>query len=1213
MTCCSDYGNNKPKKNLLGQAVSEQPVANGLSSDNVFTVKKTVAMTAVLCSVFAGGAGFIAAPSMAIEPMASATMIQQIQVPVRASQQASFSRVVFDFPVEVPFQVVKTGQRLDIVFEASFSPTFSAGLLAGLREVNNPQFTTSGGTTTISMTVGIDAYPRQYRQGASVVVDVYPQTPAFVRDRTRRMQERLGQVTRGADQAGSNTGAANRATQGQQNNQSNDQSGAQAASGQSAGQAAGGAANQAADQQNPNVQNGAQTGAQNQGNQAGNDGNTAAGGDAASKDKDGQAAGSGAAGDQDKKAEDQKAGAADRGAADQGQTKDEEQDKMVNPLGGDKATTKLTLKPKPKADRNLDGVVSADKFDSEKKQAENSGDKAGNQQKDVNQGPEYQAGQSKGLTERGDLDVKLEVSKKSKGVIFETKQGKVQDGASLTVNVTSLSDLTGVTFAFSMPNLVPAAAFERHGNLWVIFDGKMDFDSRGLLEARNLLEGRVQGVYPLEHPDATILRMAISSNQNLVMEIIQNQWVLQLKDTLTRPRFPLTPQRRNDTINGNHIFVEASQIGTKLTFEDPTIGDDVVVLPLLGMGRGVVAQRDYAEAILLQTAQGIAIEPLSDKVLVNRFRSGVAIKTEVLSRTGDVSAISAQKLVDFDAWRVGGIDEFKKYRDRLLLKVSLAGDANKNKFRWDLARFYLAHRRSSDALGVMGLMLEEDPTLERQGEFLAVRGIANFQLGRMAEAGNDLFKTTLNGEQDVELWRAMIKEDRGMMRDTLNHYRRGKDIIGGYSSRERAMILLSVIRAALAEEEYKLAEQELNLVDAIDKAELSPAQVTESRYLRGVLAEAQGKQSEALAIYDEVSTTRDRRLSAYARYSRVKHNMRMGDIKNDDAIAELERLTFAWRGPKFESKVTSDLVDLYVENRDYTAAFDALKVGTIYYRDAANDERFPQRMRQLFKDLYLNGAADSLAPSRAVAMFFKYQENNPKGAEGDRIVLKLADRLEQMDLLDDAAELLSYLIKSRIETQAGKADTAAELARIYVLDRKPEKALDIIRATKQMDLPQDILNRRRWIEAKALIEMGRYEEAEVHLEDDGSKQALELRADLYWGSQDYDKVISSTDLLLADKWRKNEVLDSKMRLYLIRSCIAMAFNRDKAGLRATRERYGRQMRVGDLATAFELLTNQEELSGGELGSIVEQIAGINKLKTFMRDYKKDFNSSATGR
>ena len=222
------------------------------------------------------------------------------------------------------------------------------------------------------------------------------------------------------------------------------------------------------------------------------------------------------------------------------------------------------------------------------------------------------------------------------------------------------------------------------------------------------------------------------------------------------------------------------------------------------------------------------------------------------------------------------------------------------------------------------------------------------------------------------------------------------------------------------------------------------------------------------------------------------------------------------------------------------------------------------------------------------------------------MIRRLADRLVSVDLLDRAADLLDYQVKARTEG-AARAQIAANLAKIHILNRQPDAALEILRATREPRLPQDILSNRRHVEARALVEMGRYEEAELLLEEDRSADAEVLRADIFWGSKNWTQLVPTIRRLLGDGWRRNESLTELQRLNLIRLSIAMTFTEDRAGLIEARRRYSNQMRDGGFAIAFELLTNDRELSGRELGAIATEIASVEKFQSFLRDYRDDFS------
>ncbi|MBL4690099.1 MAG: hypothetical protein JKY68_01325, partial [Rhodospirillales bacterium] len=149
-------------------------------------------------------------------------------------------------------------------------------------------------------------------------------------------------------------------------------------------------------------------------------------------------------------------------------------------------------------------------------------------------------------------------------------------------------------------------------------------------------------------------------------------------------------------------------------------------------------------------------------------------------------------------------------------------------------------------------------------------------------------------------------------------------------------------------------------------------------------------------------------------------------------------------------------------------------------------------------------------------------------------------------------------------------------------------------------MPADIESNRRHVEARALVEQSKFEEAEVMLENDRSVEAEILRTDIFWGAKDWARLTTSIRRILGDGWRRNEALTALQRLNLIRMSIAMTFVEDRAGLIEMRRRYGNQMISGDFANAFEMLTNDQELSGREIGTIAGQIAGVEKLQSFMR-------------
>ena len=105
----------------------------------------------------------------------------------------------------------------------------------------------------------------------------------------------------------------------------------------------------------------------------------------------------------------------------------------------------------------------------------------------------------------------------------------------------------------------------------------------------------------------------------------------------------------------------------------------------------------------------------------------------------------------------------------------------------------------------------------------------------------------------------------------------------------------------------------------------------------------------------------------------------------------------------------------------------------------------------------------------ALALFYDFRELTPIGSRGDEMIRRLADRLVSVDLLDQAADLLQYQVDHRLQG-AARAQVATRLAVIYLMNRKPDRALAALRATRSADLSNELRNQRLLLEARALSE-----------------------------------------------------------------------------------------------------------------------------------------------
>src|SRR3546814_19322686 len=80
--------------------------------------------------------------------------------------------------------------------------------------------------------------------------------------------------------------------------------------------------------------------------------------------------------------------------------------------------------------------------------------------------------------------------------------------------------------------------------------------------------------------------------------------------------------------------------------------------------------------------------------------------------------------------------------------------------RLALAEFLASHDMMPEALGVLARARAEQPDLERDKLYRALRGVANLRLGRLNEAGEDPDSKIFDDDPDILAYRGMLAAER---------------------------------------------------------------------------------------------------------------------------------------------------------------------------------------------------------------------------------------------------------------------------------------------------------------------------------------------------------------------------------------------------------------------------------------------------------------------
>src|SRR6202035_4240445 len=200
-----------------------------------------------------------------------------------------------------------------------------------------------------------------------------------------------------------------------------------------------------------------------------------------------------------------------------------------------------------------------------------------------------------------------------------------------------------------------------------------------------------------------------------------------------------------------------------------------------------------------------------------------------------------------------------------------------------------------------------------------------------------------------------------------------------------------------------------------------------------------------------------------------------------------------------------------------------------------------------FESLFLAGKGDAMPAIDALSLFYDFRELTPIGRRGDEMIRRLTDRLVSVDLLDQAAELLQHQVDHRLQG-AARAQVATRLAVIYLMDRKPDKALATLNATRTAELPNELRNQRLLLEARALADVGQHDVAlEVIANIEGS-EAIRLRSDILWAARRWAKSAEQIELYYGTRWKEWQPLNEIERADILRATTGYALGEDSLGL-----------------------------------------------------------------
>lgn len=788
---------------------------------------------------------------------------------------------------------------------------------------------------------------------------------------------------------------------------------------------------------------------------------------------------------------------------------------------------------------------------------------------------------------------------------------KITEGTSRTAagEAAFVPPAGAVPLRFDWDEPVGAAVFRRAGYLWIVFDKVKQVDQAALRETGGNV---IRSLQQIPSDRGTVLRLATVTGINPTPARDGNSWLLYFLKQPMRPRTPIETNPQPNSPVGARLFLSVAEPGQAIPVLDPEVGDNLVVVPVIPLGHGVDREHVYPQVRILPSSQGVVFQPRIDDLRIRPLRQGIELTSKgglqispVTAKVAADSKLGAMRpltrVFDFKKWKIGEPENFNEDKERLFAAVAKSKDKKREQARLDLARFFFANGFGAEALGVLNMIAVDRPEALEEPEFRAMRGANRFLMAQYDLAARDLAHPTLADNDEAAFWRAAVIAAGGDLRGAARSIRRISGIVRPYPKALKVPLGLLVAEAAIDVGDIKQANQFLKLLATEEE---TPAQQGNQSYVQGKLKELEGDFDTAVAYWEEAMVSPHGPSRAKAAVARTELLLKLEKITPLEAIEELEKLRFAWRGDDFEFELLRRLGRLYMAADNYRDGLRTLRQAATHFRTHEKAAEVTQEMSDVFANLYLEDGADVMAPVTAIALYDEFKELTPAGELGDEMIRNLADRLVAVDLLENGAEILEAQVKFRLEG-VEKARVGARLALIRILNLDFEEAMDALLETQADGLPEELATQRRHFMARAMMGAEEPEDALALLEEDESVDADLLRTEIYWRGNDWRNAAKTfRRMIRAFGAKPRQPLDFKQGRYVLNLAIALTLSDNDQGLGRVKRDYGEAMEGTQFSEAFRLIASPQARGLVDVRSIAEKVSDVEGFQDFMTAYRE---------
>ncbi len=775
------------------------------------------------------------------------------------------------------------------------------------------------------------------------------------------------------------------------------------------------------------------------------------------------------------------------------------------------------------------------------------------------------------------------------------------------------ADPQGFALRLAELGTAPVAIVQRGKGLVILIETPESLNMPSIPAA---LTRNIEGLSIARVKGGTVIRLGATQDGHFWLTRTARDLVIQRGKTGgTTDSFagePVAIRRAFDESGKESLEALVGKDGKLHLIEDPESGQRLAVVPIPRAEKASPRGMSFAEFSIEPTLAGFAVLPIDEAVKIKRQPESVLIGHEIKL---NLSALPKEKveppqqkralMLDLDGWTQDTRGAIRQTERDLLRAAAESPRVTRSEARAKLARFYLANQLYPEALAVLDVLSTDDRQAGATKKVLFLRAFASAMMGRLVDATRLLSEPAIAVEGEQKLLQAVVDAKALRYPQANANFKLAQYELERYPESLQSEFRQLAIVAAIEAQDPIFAREQLLAFEKVDTRFRDP---NVQQFLAARLAESQGQLAEAFHSYGLAMQSRDRRIEAEARFGRASAGVADNKLTVEDARAEFETLAAIWRRSEVEVKSLERLGEYYAAEGRWREAFLASQRATAIMPDHPASRRMEEAMGRRFENLFLNNEADKLSKVEALAIYQEFRSLMPVGRRGDEIARRLADRLHDLDLVNEATEILEHQVKNRLEGVA-RASVATRLAVMYLQNRQPVMALSALRSTRLAHIPDDLRRARTLLESRALGDLFRTDLAIEVLANDEGSDVDRLRADIYWKGKRWREAGESYERVLGDAWQADAPLTETQRLDTLRAGLAYVLGEETLSLNRLRSRYLAQMIKTPDAGAFKLISDDRITQPQAFREVARSVVNADTMTEFMSSYRQRYPES----